>query len=133
MNYNNIVSFISLDVLDINKSKSYYNKIFQWTPDHETNELVYYKFINICIALIHVDFLSNELKIPSSKTNSRLLSINTKSLEELNEIFSKIKDDPNSKILVPIEKVEWGGYRGYFSDFNNHKWELVYNPKYNHF
>ncbi|WP_155372210.1 VOC family protein [Catellatospora vulcania] len=31
-------------------------------------------------------------------------------------------------LLKPAQKVEWGGYSGYFADPDGHAWEVAYNP-----
>ena len=33
-----------------------------------------------------------------------------------------------AKLVKPAEKVFWGGYSGYFSDPDDHLWEVAHNP-----
>ncbi len=55
------------------------------------------------------------------------LAHNARSKEEVDLIFSRLKDKGATIVKEP-EEVFWGGYSGYFSDPDGHSWEVAYNP-----
>ena len=55
------------------------------------------------------------------------LAHNARSKEEVDSIFTRLKDNGATIVKVP-EEVFWGGYSGYFSDPDGHSWEVAYNP-----
>ena len=55
------------------------------------------------------------------------LAHNARSKEEVDLIFSRLKDNGATIVKEP-EEVFWGGYSGYFSDPDGHSWEVAYNP-----
>jgi len=42
-------------------------------------------------------------------------------------IFAQLKQNSATIIKEP-EAVFWGGYSGFFSDPDGHRWEVAYNP-----
>ncbi len=55
------------------------------------------------------------------------LAFNTRSEEEVNELFGYFEEKGVSIIKKP-EKVFWGGYSGYIADPDDNLWEIAYNP-----
>jgi len=55
------------------------------------------------------------------------LAYNAKSKEDVDAIFAHLKQHSVTIVKEP-EEVFWGGYSGYFSDPDGHKWEIAYNP-----
>ncbi len=53
---------------------------------------------------------------------------NVRSKEEVDLIFSRLKDNGVTIVKEPKEVIWTGGYSGYFSDPDGHSWEIVYNP-----
>lgn len=55
------------------------------------------------------------------------LAYNTRSIEETDDIFSRL-ETAGVKITKPPHKAFWGGYSGYFADPEGNAWEVAFNP-----
>jgi len=55
------------------------------------------------------------------------LAYNARSVEEADEIFSRL-EKANVRITKAPHKAFWGGYSGYFVDPEGNAWEVAYNP-----
>jgi uncharacterized glyoxalase superfamily protein PhnB len=55
------------------------------------------------------------------------LAHNVRSKVEVDSIFARLMQHYATIIKEP-EDVFWGGYSGYFSDPDGHRWEVAFNP-----
>ncbi len=55
------------------------------------------------------------------------LAYNAKEEAEVDEVLQKV-ENLGATIVKKAEKVFWGGYSGYFTDFEGHLWEVAWNP-----
>ena len=85
----------------------------------------------ILAAYPHYD-LAKEMNVAAGdngdfSSQSFALARNVRSKEEVDSIFSRLRDKGATIVKEP-EEVFWGGYSGYFSDPDGHSWEVAYNP-----
>ena len=73
--------------------------------------------------------LANDSGIAAGPPNATELSLghNTHSREDVDVIMAAAKA-AGATIVKPARDTFWGGYGGYFSDPDNHLWEIVWNP-----
>ena len=55
------------------------------------------------------------------------LAYNARSIEEVDEIFGRLRAEDVDVMKEP-HKADWGGYSGYFVDRDGYAWEVAYNP-----
>lgn len=55
------------------------------------------------------------------------ISYNAISKEEVDDVLSKV-EKLGATIIKPAQNVYWGGYSGYFRDYDGHVIEVAYNP-----
>lgn len=55
------------------------------------------------------------------------LAYNARSVEEVDEIFARLKT-ADVEITTAPHKAFWGGYSGYFADPEGNAWEVAFNP-----
>ena len=55
------------------------------------------------------------------------LAYNTRSIEETDDIFARLRS-AGANITKEPHKAFWGGYSGYFADPEGNAWEVAYNP-----
>ncbi|MBF2018368.1 MAG: VOC family protein [Rivularia sp. T60_A2020_040] len=79
-------------------------------------------------------FYPREKLAEDAKTNSGgngfsgiTLAYNAKGEAEVDEVLKTV-EDLGATIVKKAEKVFWGGYSGYFADFDEHLWEVAWNP-----
>jgi len=64
---------------------------------------------------------------PSDGFGNVALAYNARSVEEVDEIFGRLKA-AGANITVDPHKSFWGGYSGYFADLEGNAWEVAHNP-----
>ena len=64
---------------------------------------------------------------PAEGFRNIALAYNARSIEEVDGIFTRLKD-AGVDITTPPHKAFWGGYSGYFADPEGNAWEVAYNP-----
>lgn len=55
------------------------------------------------------------------------LAINVDSEEAVDAALAAA-EQAGARIVKPAAATEWGGYQGYFTDPDEHHWEVAYNP-----
>jgi uncharacterized protein len=53
---------------------------------------------------------------------------NVSSKAEVDDVMVQVRA-AGAKIVKPAQDTSWGGYAGYFSDPDDHLWEVVWNPQ----
>ena len=64
---------------------------------------------------------------PAAGFKGTAIAYNTRSVEEVDEIFARL-DQAGVSITTAPHKAFWGGYSGYFADPEGNAWEVAYNP-----
>lgn len=64
---------------------------------------------------------------PAEGFRNMALAYNARSEEEVDAIFSRLKD-AGVEITTAAHKSFWGGYSGYFADPEGNAWEVAFNP-----
>lgn len=131
----NRLNLVTLGVRDIVKSINFYKnglgfdvKIY---GDPEDPDVVFFNNNGSRISLYPIDLLAKDIykQNPPSLENIAFsgvtLAYNAKSKQEVDEIFILAKNAEATIVKLP-EKVEWGGYSGYFQDPDGHLWEVAY-------
>ncbi|MBP7514271.1 MAG: VOC family protein [Flavobacteriales bacterium] len=122
------LSFITLGVTDLDKSRSFYNDVLDWKPMHDANGIVMYKLNGLVLSLFPQHELMEDAQVKSDAKGSRFtLAQCMRSTEEVDAFFVHLKKH-GVTIAKPPEKVFWGGYSGYFADPDGHLWEIAHNP-----
>ena len=64
---------------------------------------------------------------PATGFRNAALAYNARSIEEVDDIFARLKD-AGVEITTPPHTAFWGGYSGYFADPEGNAWEVAFNP-----
>ena len=124
------LSIITLGVKDLSKSEDFYLNIFGWEKSQQSNEDILFMHLNgIYLACYKREKLAEDAEVPAEGSGFKAftLAFNTRSEEEVNELFSYF-ESKGVKIVKKPEKVFWGGYSGYIADPDENLWEIAYNP-----
>ncbi|MEO8589916.1 MAG: VOC family protein [Flavobacteriales bacterium] len=131
------LSFITLGVADLDKSKAFYNDVLGWKPFQDNGGIVMYKLNGMILSLFPQHELAEDAqvkeapldpleggKIPAPRFT---LAQCLRSTEEVDALFAELKKNKVTITKEPV-KVFWGGYSGYFADPDGHLWEIAHNP-----
>ncbi len=131
------LSFITLGVADLGRSKAFYNTVLGWEPFQDNGGIVMYKLNGMVLSLFPQHELMEDAKVegtslvPSEGGRGPAprftLAQCLRSVEEVDAFFVQLKKHGVTITKMP-EKVFWGGYSGYFADPDGHLWEIAHNP-----
>lgn len=122
------ISFITLGVADLNKSKRFYSDVLGWKPFQDNGGIVMYKLNGMVLSLYPQHALMEDAKAANDVYGARFtLAQCLRSPEEVDALFTHLKKHDTTITKMP-EKVFWGGYSGYFADPDGHLWEIAHNP-----
>ncbi len=126
------LSMITLGVSDLERAKAFYENVVGWKAAPGPPEIAFFDLGGIVFSLYPHEDLAKDMNT-TTKNNGDFsshgfaLAHNARSKEEVDLIFSRLKDNGTTIVKEP-EEAFWGGYSGYFSDPDGHSWEVAYNP-----
>jgi catechol 2,3-dioxygenase-like lactoylglutathione lyase family enzyme len=125
------LSLITLGVADLKRAKAFYEDVVGWKAAPGPPEIAFFDLGGLVFALYPLAELAKDRNETLDESGGAYqgfaLAHNARSKEEVDAIFSRLKDR-GAKIVKEPEQVFWGGYSGYFSDPDGHAWEVAYNP-----
>lgn len=122
------LTFITLGVQDLDRSKRFYSEVLGWTPFQDNGGIVMYKLNGLILSLYAQHELMEDARANNDGKGSRFtLAQCLRSTDEVDALFAELK---KHKVTITKEpqKVFWGGYSGYFADPDGHLWEIAHNP-----
>ena len=125
------INFITLGVVDLQKSVDFYEKGLGWKRSEASmGDLVLFHLGGIVLALYPRQELADDAMVentPPSSFCGITLSLNAKSEQEVDEVLLEVSK-LGATIAKPAQKVFWGGYSGYFRDPDGYLIELAHVP-----
>lgn len=124
------LNLITLGVHNFQKSVDFFEKGLGWNKSSASVPgLALFPLGGIVLALHPWKDLADDVTVgeEGSGFSGITLSYNTKSEQEVDAVLAKVKV-LGATIMKPAQKVHWGGYSGYFKDFDGHLFEVAYNP-----
>ncbi|WP_265457998.1 VOC family protein [Enterococcus sp. HY326] len=133
----NRINLICLGVKDMAKSLAFYKEIgFQTLGQEKNPPIVFFDNEGTKLELYPLAELAkdiNEVSPPELQTSGFsgiTLAINTRSKNEVDELFSKIEAAGGTIAKAPEQNRLWDGYSGYFTDPNGYYWEVAYGKNW---
>lgn len=122
------LSFITLGVSDLVRSKRFYSEVLGWEPFQVTGGIVMYKLNGMVLSLYGQHELMEDAQAKHDGIGTRFtLAQCLNSPAEVDALFGELKKQGVTITKEPV-KVFWGGYSGYFADPDGHLWEIAHNP-----
>ena len=123
---------ITLGVSDIRASIAFYEALGFTRKMQATGEAVaFFDTGGTMLALFPWDQLAADTTLPDQPRpkafRSATLAWNCGSVEEVDTVLD-FAISCGASLLKPAHKTDYGGYSGYFSDPDNHPWEVVVAP-----
>lgn len=127
---NQHLHLVTLGVSDFKKSVEFYSQILGWEPSSNSNEyIVFFQAGGVLLAIYPREKLAEDAVIApeGSGFSGFTLAYNARSEAEVDEIVADLKSK-GVRIVKEPQKVFWGGYSSYFTDPDDYRWEVAYNP-----
>lgn len=124
------LNIITLGVADLPKALAFYEKGLKWKKSKASNEnIAFFQLGGIVLSIFSKKALAEDAGVSAEENgfSAITLAYNTKSEEEVDAVLNEVKN-LGAEIVKPPAKVHWGGYSGYFKDFDGHLFEVAYNP-----
>jgi len=124
------LNIVTLGVKDLKRSLRFYEDGLGWKPSSASNEnIAFFQMGGVVISLYPREKLAEDGKTNSGGNgfSGITLAYNAKGEAEVDEVLKTV-EDLGATIVKKGEKVFWGGYSGYFADFDEHLWEVAWNP-----
>lgn len=123
------ISFITLGVADLARSRAFYRAL-GWQESVGSQESVaFYRVGTVAFALFGREALADDAAVAplGSGFAGFTLAHNVPSEEAVVAILAEAVA-AGGTLVRPADKVFWGGFRGYFADPDGFLWEVCYNP-----
>jgi predicted lactoylglutathione lyase len=123
---------ITLGVKEINKSRRFYEKGLGFKVSSASqDDIVFFLIEGLALALYPHSLLAEDAAVSEKGSGFRgvTLAHNVEKKEDV-AIILRQAEAAGAKIVKPAQDAFWGGHSGYFSDLDNHLWEVVWNPHF---
>lgn len=125
------ISFLSLAVADLDRSKAFYLDGLGWTADFEGPGDVVMIRTGDKLVLSLWDRSHFEAEVGTVVTGDGVPPItiahNVATKPEVDAVLDTARRAGADPVHDAVER-EWGGYTGYFADPDGYRWEIAYNP-----
>ena len=124
------LSLVTLGVADLARAQAFYEQVVGWKAVVSPPGVVFFDLNGVVFSLFPHEELEKDMNAAGGSdrvSRGFTLAYNARSKEEVDSIFAQLKKNGATIVKAP-EKAFWGGYSGYFSDPDGHKWEVAYNP-----
>ncbi|UNK71169.1 VOC family protein [Microbacterium sp. H1-D42] len=122
------VSFITLAVADVERSRAFYVDGLGWHPIFESDDVLMFAVADrVILSLWSVQGFTAEIgEAPASGLAPITLSHNLATEAEVDAVLAEAAA-LGARVSAATHR-EWGGYSGYFTDPDGFRWEIAINP-----
>lgn len=123
------VSFITLGVSDLDRSRRFYESIGFVPESRGGGEVAFFNLSGLVLALYPRDELAKDANTTAGEMDGIVssLSQNVDSEIEVHDRMDRARA-AGGRILREPSVPPWGGLRGYFADPDGFAWEVAWNP-----
>lgn len=122
------ISFITLAVKDVARSRKFYVDGLGWKPMFENDEVIMLPAgEHLMLSLWSIESFTAEIgTAPARGVAPITLAHNCATEKEVDNVLA-LATSIGADVSPAIHR-EWGGYSGYFSDPDGFRWEIAVNP-----
>lgn len=123
------ITLLTLGVSDLARSRAFYEALGFVASPASQGDVVFFQSGGMALALFPRRLLAEDAHVENSVPgfSGVTIALNQRS-EATCDALMALAERSGAKILKPMQKVFWGGYSGYFSDPDDHVWEVAHNP-----
>jgi catechol 2,3-dioxygenase-like lactoylglutathione lyase family enzyme len=123
------LSLVTLGVDDLDRAVAFYRDIVGWRPISTAPGIAFFDLGGTVLALWPHAELTVELGQERGPGDyyGVALAQNLRSRDEVDAVFAELRAR-GATIAKEPAATDWGGYSGYFTDPDGHRWELAHNP-----
>jgi len=123
------ISVITLGVKDLYRSTVFYEKLGFLKSKKSDSEITFLRTNGTILALYPWELLAKDATTSSIGSGFRgiTLALNMQSRDDVDTMILKAQE-AGAQVLKTPQPVFWGGYSSYFTDPDDHLWEVAHNP-----
>jgi uncharacterized protein len=122
------ISFVTLGVADLARSRAFYTGGFGWRPVFENPQIIFYQMNGLVLGTFDLDALAEDIGHPVTPgLNSATVAHNVASREAVDAAIAALLA-AGGTLLRAADEPPHGGYRGYVADPDRHAWEIAWTP-----
>jgi hypothetical protein len=123
------ISFITLGVADLAKSRAFYAALGWRESSGSQAEIAFFDAGSVVFGLFQRAALAADANVAPAGSGfpGFTLAHNVESESAVDRLLAEA-EAVGASIVQPAGKVFWGGYRGYFADPDSFLWEVCWNP-----
>ncbi len=124
------LSIVTLGVTDLARSTAFYQALGWPLSGRSSGGISFFRTGGALLALYPTAELAADALLPAQDVTGfrgSTCAVNVGSESEVDDSLA-VAVAAGAELLKPAQKVEWGGYSGYFADPDGHAWEIAYNP-----
>jgi uncharacterized protein len=127
------LGIVTLGVRDLGRSVAFYERLgWKRASSSVEGEIYWFDLGGTNLGLFGRDALAADAKLPPKDGDGFggvTLAINLPSEQAVTEALDAAAQ-AGATIVKPAEKMDWGGFSGYFTDPDGYPWEVAYNPHF---
>lgn len=125
------ISIVTLGVDDLDRAREFYRDGLGLPERESDGAIAFYELQGTWLALYPWDELADDATVDPDGSGFRGVTIahNAESRDAVDDVMQEAKD-AGATIVKDAQDVFWGGYSGYFSDPDDHLWEVAWNPNW---
>lgn len=124
------ISIVTLAVADLAISAAFYDRLGWQRKASSSDAIIWFATADSVLGLFPRELLAEDAALPPEPRapfGGVTLAINVETEAAVDAALTAAIE-AGATLLRPAEKVDWGGYRGYFADPDGHAWEVAHNP-----
>lgn len=123
------ISMIALAVDDLERSVEFYQKGLGFPKLDSPPGVAFFNLNGTWLGLSPRESLAKDAGVSPLGSGYRGFNLahNVASEAEVEQVMAQALA-AGAMVVKPVQKADWGGYHGYFSDPDEHLWEVAYNP-----
>lgn len=128
-----LLSLVTLGVANLKRSIEFYETLGFRRKARGADGVGFFQAGACAIAVFPSEELAKDANIAfegmAETFRGVALAWNCRSQADVDKVIKRASR-AGAVIRKPAQDVFWGGYSGYFSDFDGHLWEVAYNPHF---
>ena len=123
------ISMITLGVSDLEKSIGFYRDGLGLPVREGPANIAFFELNGTWLSLYPRESLAKDATVSAAGSGFQgfALAHNVSSEKDVDAVLAEAVD-AGGELIKPAQKVEWGGYSGYFKDPDGFLWEVAHNP-----